>query len=645
MSVNNFRTDINGLRAYAVIFVVLFHFQILGFSAGYLGVDIFFVISGYLMTKIIIERLEKNRFSFSDFYLSRITRIFPALLVLVICLTILGWFIFIPEDFQRFAKDARYSLTFLSNNLYYRQAGDYFAVDAHEKALLHTWSLAVEWQFYLLFPILLVIYWKLTKGLKHIGIFLSILFIASLSYSIYITPKDSMYAFFKLTTRTWELIAGGLVYYYFRNTQLNTHLKKLTEAIGFMLIVASLIVLKQSTPWPGYAALLPVVGTMLILIANRQDSFLTQTPIVQSIGSASYSIYLWHWPVFFLLNYFFVPHNFLNLSLAITLSLFLGWLSYKYIESSRNLLQKLKPQYIYVLFFAVLIASYPIYKFISKDGVKDRASSKYLSSIEQIQMPAVANGWCFYNIKGDDNLNVGTQGLTCSIASKQPTAKKALLFGDSFAGHNNPFWDQIGKKLNLQVQVVSTNWCYPSLNDAFTGDQPSDAYEQCLINRDYLAKNMDKYDVLIFAGRWSDIVGKNQQSGFANLLDITEQHHKKVIVMSEPYAFKKNISLLFKRAMWLHRDFNLNYYMKSDRATQQRYATEVINNMVYKHSNTLLLTRDDLFRPNQMANGNTPYSLDGRHMSIIGSLESAKYFEKQPKYDVLKQFLEQPLTP
>ncbi len=137
MNKHLFRTDINGLRAYAVIFVVLFHFKVLGFSAGFLGVDIFFVISGYLMSKIIIEKLNSNNFSFFDFYLSRALRIIPALFVLIIFLTILGYFIFTPDDLKNYAKDARYSLTFLSNDLYYRQAGDYFAANTHDKALLH----------------------------------------------------------------------------------------------------------------------------------------------------------------------------------------------------------------------------------------------------------------------------------------------------------------------------------------------------------------------------------------------------------------------------------------------------------------------------------------------------------------------------
>lgn len=639
MSVKNFRTDINGLRAYAVILVVLFHFQVFGFSAGYLGVDIFFVISGYLMTKIIIEKLEKRLFSFTDFYLARIIRIFPALLFVILFLTVLGWFIFIPEDFKVFAKDARYSLTFLSNELYYRQAGDYFAPDTHDKVLLHTWSLAVEWQFYILFPILLVFYAKLDKKLKHIGILLSLLFFSSLYLSINITPNDPMYAFYKLTTRAWELIAGGLVYCYSRNLQLSVPLQKINEGVGFVCIIVSLVVLNQNTPWPGYAALLPVIGTMLILVANRQDSILTRTKLIQNIGSASYSIYLWHWPVFFLLNYFIITHNLINISLAIILSFILGWLSYTYIENSRNFLQKLNRKYAYLLFFIILVISYPIYKYIGEDGVKSRANPTYLSNLEKMQMPSVENGWCFYNIKDNRSLNVGQQGLECFLASKQDHAQSALLFGDSFAGHNNPFWDHIGKKLNLNIQVISTNWCYPSFDKQFTGNTSSISYQQCLFNRQYLAQNIDKYDVLIFAGRWSEVVRMEQQNTFAEVLAIAEQHHKKVIVMEEPHVFDKNISLMFRRAMWLQKELSLESYLENEKATQQKYAAKVIDNMVAKHSNTLLLKQQELFRPDQMATPLLPYSFDGRHISIAGSLASAQYFEQQAKYKLLQQFI------
>ena len=191
----------------------------------------------------------------------------------------------------------------------------------------------------------------------------------------------------------------------------------------------------------------------------------------------------------------------------------------------------------------------------------------------------------------------------------------------------------------IKVRVTYNNKYIDFDYADFTGNKLSTAYQQCLINRKFLAQNLEQYDVLIFAGRWSDIVGQNQQKGFADLLKFAEQHHKKVIVMSEPYAFDQNISALFKRALWLNLNFNLNQYMDNPKATEQIYATKVIDDIVSAHPNTLLLKRNDLFSPNQMATTNTPYSLDGRHMSIVGSLASEQYFEQQPKFLLLKEFI------
>jgi len=180
---------------------------------------------------------------------------------------------------------------------------------------------------------------------------------------------------------------------------------------------------------------------------------------------------------------------------------------------------------------------------------------------------------------------------------------------------------------------------YPSIDKQFTGDKNSTAYQQCMLNRDYLKNNIDQYNVLIFAGRWSDIVQQHQEQSFENLLKLANQSHKKVIVMSEPYAFDANISLLYKRSLWLHRNFNLNNYFDNVKAKQQRIALQHITDMTQRYPNTLLLTQADLFKPNHMAKESIPYSLDGRHLSVFGSLSSEEYFTQQAKYKVLKQFL------
>ncbi|MGJ8758480.1 acyltransferase family protein [Acinetobacter sp. HC8-3S] len=159
---SNFRYDINGLRAYAVTLVVLFHFGIAGFSGGFIGVDIFFVISGFLMTQIIVSGLEKNSFSFIKFYISRANRIIPPLVVLSLIVGIIGWFTLTPQELKDYGKHASTSLGFISNIQYFRESG-YFNTDSHEKLLLHTWSLSVEWQFYIILPIFLSIIHFLQK--------------------------------------------------------------------------------------------------------------------------------------------------------------------------------------------------------------------------------------------------------------------------------------------------------------------------------------------------------------------------------------------------------------------------------------------------------------------------------------------------
>lgn len=277
---NSFRYDINGLRAYAVILVVLFHFGILGFSGGFIGVDIFFVISGFLMTKIIVSGIEKNSFNILKFYLSRAHRIIPALAILCLFITLIGWFTLTPQELKDYSKHAISSLSFISNIQYFREAG-YFDAASHEKLLLHTWSLSVEWQFYIILPLLLVLFNKIFKSANTLKILYLILFLISLTLSIIVSKSNSSAAFYLLPTRAWEMMAGGLIFILFQNLTLNNLTKKIIEWIGFILIAISLIIFTGSTLWPSYNAFLPVLGTFLILLANDNNSIFTNNKICQ----------------------------------------------------------------------------------------------------------------------------------------------------------------------------------------------------------------------------------------------------------------------------------------------------------------------------------------------------------------------------
>lgn len=333
---NKFRYDINGLRAYAVIFVVLFHFGVFGFTGGFVGVDIFFVISGFLMTKIIMDSLHNNNFSILQFYTNRAIRIIPALAVLCILLLVLGWFELIPSDYKLLGKHIISSLLFISNIIYWKESG-YFDTDSHDKILLHTWSLSVEWQFYLFLPIYLIIAYRLLRNKTIYS--LIFIFICSLVLAHVISTYKPSASFFLLPTRAWEMVLGGFLYFLPKPNQKRTT-SYLLEILGFSFIIASLFLFNEKTPWSSLYTLVPTIGTALILFTQNQQSIFTNNKITQFLGTSSYSIYLWHWPIVFWLFHKNQQNNIFYILIGILFSVVLGYFSATYVE--KKLGNKLK---------------------------------------------------------------------------------------------------------------------------------------------------------------------------------------------------------------------------------------------------------------------------------------------------------------
>lgn len=329
---SGFRADINGLRAVAVLAVVLFHFRVAGFGGGFVGVDVFFVISGYLMTRIILGPLAAARFSVFGFYLARARRIFPALAALCALLLLYGWFALSPMDYKLLAKHAGASLLFLSNQVYWKESG-YFDADAHEKWLLHTWSLSVEWQFYLLYPLLIVAVHRLFRRPAGVVGALWIVFLASLAWSAWLAFANPSKAFFLLPTRAWEMLAGGLVFVH--QDACNRLARKLRwrEPAGLAAILAASLWLTPDTPWPGLAALLPVAGAALVLLDGGGRTLLLGSAALQGIGRWSYSIYLWHWPIVVWLQQSQSRQGGAWIAAGMAASVLLGWLSFRLVEN------------------------------------------------------------------------------------------------------------------------------------------------------------------------------------------------------------------------------------------------------------------------------------------------------------------------
>jgi len=355
-----FRSDINGLRGWAVILVLFFHYELLNFYGGFIGVDIFFVISGFLMTYIISNSQEANRFTISNFYSRRAKRIVPAILVLIVSVLILGFIILPPNELIQLSKHAGSSALFLSNFTYMDEAG-YFDVISSNKWLLHTWSLSVEWQFYLLYPLILKVLYAITPKQHQIYLHLSLHFLALLClyyFSIKATVIKEEFGFFMLPARAWELVAGSVAFYLLSLKILRNKIKFLSDICILLLITSSLLI-NDAYTWPSSYTLIPVSLTFIIILNNANNSLLLNNNLMQFFGNISYSLYLWHWPVFVALNFFFLD-SIMWKFIGILVSIILAFASYNLIELKFSRLKTSRFLNITLLSIVILIFLFSI---------------------------------------------------------------------------------------------------------------------------------------------------------------------------------------------------------------------------------------------------------------------------------------------
>jgi len=300
-----YRPEIDGLRCIAVLAVVFFHFSVPGFSGGFVGVDIFFVISGFLIGGILWQELAtKGKVSFARFYMRRLRRLAPAFVVMAVITSIFAYYILLPFEFREFGKALISSTVYLSNVLFFRQSG-YFDSGADEKILLHTWSLSVEEQFYIFLPFLILIFAKHHKAL-HIA--LAIIATLSLLACIWFTRSSHTATFFLFPFRAWELLVGVLLAIYGQKTQENWRHGPAASWAGMALLLGAIGFVQAGDNFPGTQALFPVAGTAMVIWNGRDDNPVNRalsSPIPVFIGLISYSLYIWHWPILTLSQYYF----------------------------------------------------------------------------------------------------------------------------------------------------------------------------------------------------------------------------------------------------------------------------------------------------------------------------------------------------
>ena len=432
-----------------MLLVVLYHFNLSAFEGGFIGVDVFFVISGYLMTKIIYSAMIRGQFSYLSFLLSRASRIFPALFAVIVLLLGIGYWLLPPSDLHSLASQALQAVGFNSNN-YYASQQDYFSTGIDDRWLLHTWSLSVEWQFYMLYPALLALSFlpgtACTPAHRRMRV-IAVLSLAGLASFLYCLTLESQYAFFSVFARAWQMIAGGLACMLVETRNGEVRYRRALGYLGTGVIVLSAVVAKVyhlQSNWPGYTSLLPVAGTCLALFARDDRNMVLNNPLAQWVGKSSYSIYLVHMPIFvaFTISGLFDSNPKLYKLIGIVASIVLGFVCYKVIESARIKNPRSLAQSIRIVGPAVIIAWFSYAAVLSAGFAHRFGDAEVAKNIALAEASESSRPEC---------RNVGA--VNDKICVINPAVeKKILVIGDSVADHLYP-WFAGHSKVNTTFYV------------------------------------------------------------------------------------------------------------------------------------------------------------------------------------------------
>ena len=607
-----YRPEIDGLRAIAVGAVIFYHAQItiLGqklFKGGFIGVDIFFVISGYLITSIILKELiSTGSFSFKHFYERRIRRILPALILVILSSLPFAWMYLLPGSFIDFSKSILYSLGFSSNFYFHYSGQEYGAESGLLKPLLHTWSLAVEEQFYILFPIVLLIIFKyFRKYLIHILIFG---FVISLGLADWSSKNYPSVSFYSLHTRIWELLAGSILAYFEikqGHRSKNRLLNLVLPGLGLFLIIFTIIFFKLHFPHPSLHSLPAILGVCLIIWFSNSNEIVTRllsTKLFVGIGLISYSLYLWHYPVFAFVRINEITEDSLSKNLLLVIITILSIATYYFIERpARNKSYKFKI-ILSSIIISLLISIIFSFNIINKAGYKNRMPEILAKNLEQdiFTENIFQESWRFWHLLREDGEYCFNNVNRCKFNTS--SRQKVYLIGDSHAGSiMYDLKDKVIKK-NYQfiTSVVGACSYYPGFNMIIqkTGkidDKCTDEYFQKL--KEVLSKEKDSIIIFVvrFPAHLTNLefnqdrdaksikwhrdyvsVGKyeNIQSSFKNEVLELSKNNKIILLYPIPEVDfdpnKKIYSQWINRKNKFSKDFNFEYLTTSYKAYENR---------------------------------------------------------------------------
>ena len=514
-----YRKDIDGLRAIAVLAVLLFHLDPRYLTAGYLGVDIFFVISGYLITRIVYTELVNHKYSIINFYVRRSKRILPPLYFMAVLTLIAGYIILLPYDFYKTSISVLGAVLFASNMQFALRTGDYFSSDSSEWPMLHTWSLSVEEQYYFVLPLILILFIRYLK--LNLTTVLSLLAIASFALAEFMSGRSSLagLSYYFLLTRMGELLVGSILAILHARGTIEKSNSNILTTVAVAILVGTLIFFNKQLVFPGFSALLACIPIALII--HSEDTWVNralENKFVVWIGLLSYSLYLFHWPVLAFARYILnTTEGYLHLPLAaqaicLVLIFALSTISYYAVERPLRTLKVVGIKAL-VMYFVIPSAALALLAagVVLKKGIPDRLSTDTIdtayqySHIDKNQCPSLVNLGCVGGEKESDN--------------------EILLYGNSHAEHYFELISLLAADSNMRVKMYAAGGCSLTRQSAKCDS----------IKSAYLDNLQQGTDISILAFRWdSNFAEEEFLSELDEVVKAAQEKSKKVVVLAQP---------------------------------------------------------------------------------------------------------------